>query len=205
MEQGSDAWKLIRLGKLTASRISDVIAKTKSGYSASRENYAAQLVAERLTGCVQESFTNDAMRWGTENEPLARSAYECLRGEMVEQVGFVDHTSIPMSGASPDGLIGEEGLIEIKCPNTATHISYLLGQEVPEKYKPQMAWQMICTGRKWCDFVSFDPRLPGDLQLFVVRYIPDTEYLEMIESEVVKFLDYVSSTVSSLNALRKAE
>ncbi len=204
MEQGTSEWLAARLGKVTASRVADVIAKTKSGYSASRENYAAQLVAERLTNAVQDSFSNAAMEWGTANEPLARTAYECLHDVMVEQVALINHPIIEMSAASPDGLVGDEGLIEIKCPNTATHIAYLKAQKVPEKYKAQMAWQMACTGRAWCDFVSFDPRMPESLRMFLIRYERDEKFIAELEEEVKKFLNEVSATVEELNNLEQS-
>ncbi len=169
MEQRTEEWFAARLGKVTASRVADVIAKTKSGYSTSRDNYMAQLVCERLTGQQGESFTNSAMQWGTETEPLARSAYEASTDIMVEELGFVLHPKIEMAGASPDGLVGLFGMLEIKCPNTATHIEALLTETVPTKYITQMQWQMACAQRQWCDYVSFDPRIRADLQLFVKR------------------------------------
>ena len=169
IEQRSDAWFAARIGKVTASRVADVLAKTKTGYSATRDNYMAQLVCERLTGEKGESFTNAAMQHGTDTEPLARAAYESLKDVLVDEVGFVPHPSIIMAGASPDGLVGDDGLLEIKCPNTATHIETLLSQTVPSKYNTQMQFQMACTDRSWCDFVSFDNRLPQELQLFVKR------------------------------------
>lgn len=206
MEQRTEEWFKSRLGKVTASRIADVVAKTKTGYSTSRANYLAQLVAERLTGQPQESFTNSAMQWGTEQEPFARMAYEADYGEMVTEAGFVLHPNIQEAGASPDGVIGEDGLAEIKCPNTATHIDYLLRGEVPAKYKPQMAWQLACTGRKWCEFISYDPRMSPELQLFVIRYEPEADYIKELEAEVIDFLDELEATVAKLNqlTLRKA-
>ena len=201
MEQRSESWFAIRAGKATGSRIADIVAKTKSGPGASRANYAAQLVAERLTGKPADSFSNAAMIWGTEVEPQAREAYEMKQGGYVEEVGFLVHPSIPMSGASPDGLVGDDGMLEIKCPNTSTHIEYLLGKVVPAKYKPQMTWQMLCADRKWCDFVSFDPRMPERHQLFCVRYEFDAEYAKELEAEVVKFLAEVAETVAKLEAL----
>lgn len=201
-EQGTESWFADRCGCATASRIADIIATTKSGPSASRQNYLAQLVAERLTGTVDPSFSNAAMVWGTETEPLARAEYEILTGEMVEQVGFVRHPQIPTAGASPDGLVCDDGLVEIKCPNTATHIEYLLAGKVVSKYVPQMAWQIICTGRKWCDFVSYDPRLPDGLKLFKIRYTPEPEYLKDLEDKVCEFLKDVEQTVLKLKALK---
>ena len=202
VEQRSPEWFASRLGKVTASRVADVIAKTKSGYSASRDNYMAQLICERLTGQQGESFTNAAMTWGTETEPLARSAFEAYADVMVEEVGFVPHPSIEMSGASPDGLVGLFGMLEIKCPNTATHIDTLLTQTVPGKYITQMQWQMRCCERQWCEFVSFDPRLPQDLQLFVKRVEFDPEYVAMLEKEVIQFLAELDDKVNKLTNLK---
>jgi putative phage-type endonuclease len=202
IEQRSDAWHEIRLGKVTASRVADVIAKTKSGYSASRDNYMAQLVCERLTGQKGESFTNAAMQHGTDTEPLARSAYEAYADVMVEEVGFVQHPKIEQAGASPDGLVGLFGMLEIKCPNTATHIDTLLSQTVPTKYITQMQWQMRCCERQWCDFVSFDPRLPQELQLFVKRVEFDPEYVAMLEKEVIQFLAELDDKVNKLTNLK---
>lgn len=198
MEQGSQEWFKARCGMVTASRVSDVIAKTKTGYSASRQNYLAQLVAERLTGQTAESYSNAAMEWGTQQEPFAMAMYEEHSDVLVDQVGFVLHPTIACAGASPDGFAGD-GLVEIKCPNTATHLDYLLGKGVPSKYKPQMAWQMACTGRKWCDFVSYDPRLSERHQLFIVRYTPEEGYIESLEGEVRKFLEEVDNVIKQLN------
>jgi putative phage-type endonuclease len=198
MEQQSNEWFTARLGKVTASRVADVITKTKTGYSASRDNYMAQLICERLTGQKGESFTNAAMEHGTQTEPLARSAYENARNLLVKEVGFINHPRIEMSGASPDGLVAEDGLVEIKCPNTATHIDTLLSGKVPTKYITQMQWQMLCCQRKWCDFVSFDNRLPEHLQLFVQEVEFDPEYAAMLEKEVVLFLTELDNKVAKL-------
>ena len=198
IEQGSDAWKALRAGKVTASRVADVLSKIKSGESAGRKNYRMDLVAERLTGKPADSFTNSAMQWGTEQEPFARIAYETHKGLFVEQVPFVDHPTIEWFGCSPDGLVGEDGLLEIKCPNTTTHLEYLQDGKPPSKYIPQMMAQMACTGRKWCDFASFDPRLPEDLQLFVVRLNWDDAYIQEMEAEVKQFLNEVDATLSQL-------
>jgi putative phage-type endonuclease len=200
--QRSDAWHEIRLGKSTASRIADIIAKTKSGYSSTRDNYMAQLVCERLTGKKGESFTNAAMQHGTDTEPLARSAYEAFSDVMVEEVGFIQHPKIEMAGASPDGLVGLFGMLEIKCPNTATHIDALLTETVPTKYITQMQWQMACAQRQWFDFVSFDPRIRQDLQLFVKRVEFDASYVAMLEEEVIQFLKELDIKVNKLNNLK---
>lgn len=198
IEQGSDAWKALRAGKVTASRVADVLSKIKSGESAGRKNYRMDLVAERLTGKPADSFTNSAMQWGTEQEPFARIAYETHKGLFVEQVPFVDHPTIEWFGCSPDGLVAEDGLLEIKCPNTTTHLEYLQDGKPPSKYIPQMMAQMACTGRKWCDFASFDPRLPEDLQLFVVRLNRDDAYIQEMEAEVKQFLTEVEATLLKL-------
>jgi len=198
MEQQTNEWFTARLGKVTASRVADVIAKTKTGYSTSRDNYMAQLICERLTGQKGESFTNAAMEHGTLTEPLARSAYENARSLLVKEVGFINHPRIEMSGASPDGLVADDGLVEIKCPNTATHIDTLLSGKVPTKYITQMQWQMLCCQRKWCDFVSFDNRLPEHLQLFVQEVEFDPEYAAMLEKEVVLFLTELDNKVAKL-------
>lgn len=204
--QGSAEWFAARCGKVTASRVADVIAKTKSGWGASRANYAAQLVAERLTGDVAESYTNAAMAWGTEQEPLARNAYSFMQDVDVAEIGFVDHPAIDMAGASPDGLVGDTGLVEIKCPNTATHIETLRGQSIPAKYETQMLWQMACTGRQWCDYVSFDPRMPESMRLFIKRLPRDAKRISELESLVSDFLAEVDATVADLRRLyqRKA-
>ena len=199
IEQGTPEWFAARLGNVTASRVADVIAKTKSGYSASRDNYMAQLICERMTNTVAESFSSAAMQWGTETEPLARAAYESVADVLVDEVGYVQHPSIERAGASPDGLVGADGLLEIKCPNTATHIDTLLSNQVPTKYITQMQWQMACTKRAWCDFVSFDPRLPNGLQMFVKRVEFDTEYAATLEAEVIKFLAELDTKISKLN------
>ena len=196
--QGSPEWFAARLGKVTASKVSDVVAKTKSGWGASRANYMAALIAERLTQTPADSFSNAAMQWGTEQEPLARVAYEFFTGRDVEQVGFVDHPTIPMTGASPDGLVGTDGLVEIKCPNTATHIDTLLDGKVPGKYVIQMQWQMACTGRQWCDFVSFDPRMPEEMRLWIQRVDRDGPHIELLEEDVTRFLAELNVKVGDL-------
>ena len=198
--QGSAEWLLERCGKVTASRVADVMAKTKSGYGASRETYAAQLIAERLTGCVAASFTNAAMQHGTETEPEARRAYEFMVDCDVEQVGFVAHPHILMAGASPDGLVGTDGLVEIKCPNTSTHIDILLSGSVPGKYIKQMHFQMMCCDRQWCDFASYDPRLPERMRLFVKRVERDVNLVEEINAEVRTFLAEIDAKVAQLVA-----
>lgn len=196
--QGSPEWLQARVGLVTASRIADVIAKTKTGPSASRAGYLGELVAERLTGQSAESgYTNADMQRGTELEPDARFAYELQTNQIVETCGLVLHPTM-QAGASPDGLVGPEGLLEIKCPRTHVHIDYIEGGKPPAKYIPQMAWQCICTGRSWCDFASYDPKMPEGLRLFVVRYTPEMGYLRELEAEVAAFIAEVDAKVERL-------
>lgn len=199
--QGTDEWHQARLGKVTASRVADVVAKTKSGWAASRANYEAQLIAERLTGHPTENFTNAAMEWGTATEAEARAAYSFLTDRDVEEVGFVTHPTIAESGASPDGMVGEEGMVEIKCPNTATHINTLLTGKIDGKYQTQMQWQMACTGRFWCDFVSYDPRMPERHRLFIQRVDRDQERIEELQEAVIQFLADMAAKIERLEAL----
>ena len=198
MEQRTEEWFSARMGCVTASRTADVMAKTKSGYAASRANYMAELICERLTCERQGGFSSAAMQWGTETEPQARMAYEIITGATVVETGFVLHPEIAGFGASPDGLIGDDGLIEIKCPNTATHIDTLLADKVPTKYIIQMHVQMLCTGRVWCDFVSFDPRLPIDLHMFIKRVERDNKLAEEIVTEVQSFLADMEAKIAKL-------
>ena len=201
IEQGSEAWLQLRLGKITASRITDVIAQVKSGEAAGRENYRIELVCERLTGKPTEGFTNAHMERGTELEPFARAWYEVEKGEFVKQVPFVDHPTIKNAGASPDGIIGE-GLIEIKCPMAKTHIKYLLEDRVPVKYMPQMLWQMACTNSKWVDFVSYCPELPQDMQMFIKRYERDDAYIADLEEKVIEFDIEVEQVIARLRGTK---
>lgn len=199
MEQRTDEWYKARLGKVTASKVSAVLAKKDS---ATRADYLTDLVLERLTGTQQEFYQNEAMQWGTDTEPQARMAYEAETGNLVDELGFIDHPTIANFGCSPDGVIGESGLIEIKCPNSKTHLSTLLSGKAPTKYIPQMQTQMAVMNRQWCDFVSFDPRLPEELQLFVIRVNRDDEYIAKLEEEVTAFLKEVESTVTKLKGLK---
>ena len=198
--QGSEAWKQARAGLVTASRIDDVLAKIKSGEAAARADYKAQIVAEILTGRPQDDgYVSPEMQWGTDNEELARSAYEVQAGLLVDQVGLVVHPRLDRAAASPDGLSGRIGL-EIKCPKTNTHLQYLLAGEVPKKYQPQMLWQMACGELDAVDFVSFDPRLDGSLQLLVVRFTRDDKRIAEMEAEVEQFLAEVDEIVGKLRA-----
>lgn len=194
--QGSPEWFAARCGRATASCFADVLATIKSGEAAARRNYKAQLVCERLTGIVAESYTNTAMQWGTDNEPLARSAYEALSGNLVEQVAFITHPEL-MAGASPDGLIDKDGGLEIKCPNTASHIDALL-KGMPFDHQAQIQGCMWLTGRQWWDFVSFDPRLPERLQLYVQRIPRDETYITKLALAVSLFLGEVDELIVQL-------
>jgi len=196
--QSDPAWATARIGHVTASRVSDVIAKTKTGWGASRANYAAELVAERLTRTPASSFSNSAMQWGVDTEPHARAAYEFRTDASCGEAAFIKHPMIEWAGASPDGFVGADGLVEFKCPNTATHIETLLSESVPEKYRMQMQWQMACSGRAWCDFVSFDPRLPGlKGKLAKVTKHNDVARIDL-ERQVEIFLGEVDDTLKRL-------
>ena len=199
-EQGSPEWLAARAGKVTASMISNVLAKPET---AAFRDYQAQIVAELLTGKPQGSdFTNAAMEFGTENEPFARSAYEVSRGIMVDEVGLVLHPTIDRAGASPDGLVGSDGLVEIKCPKVATHLAYICAGVVPTKYRNQMLWQMACTERGWCDFVSFRPDLPEHLQLFVIRFQRDEAKIKELTTAVNSFLVQVDEMLKKLKGIK---
>lgn len=193
-EQGSDEWLQARVGVATGSKYSDIMARTRSGYAASRKNYMAELVVERLTGRPTERYVNAAMQWGTETEPVARLAYTLSTGNDVEETGLWLHNDIP-TGASPDGLIGLDGLIEIKCPNTATHLETLVTKQIPREHVAQVQGQMWITGRMWCDFVSFDPRLPENAQMIIIRVERDEAYIKEMELEIRGFLADVDKQV----------
>ena len=201
-EQRSDEWFSARLGRATASRFTDIMARTRSGYSASRKNYAAELTAEILTGMRPELFTTTAMQWGIDNEPLARLQYELETGNEVEETGFWQHEDIG-AGASPDGLIGKDGLIEIKCSNTATHIETLRTKEVPYQYVAQVQGQLWITERKWCDFVTFDPRLPENAQMFIVRVNRDDDYINKLWEEIATFMSEVEKQVMFVKEFKR--
>lgn len=200
--QGDAEWFAERCGKVTASRIADLMAQTRNGWGASRKNYMAQLTIERLTNEVAESFTNGAMQWGSDTEPFAREQYEIREGVLVIEEGFVLHPTIERAGASPDGLLGDDGLIEIKCPNSATHIETIRDGKVPDKYLKQMQFQMACTGREWCDFLSYDPRLPEGLDYWLKRVERDNDLIQEIEDAVTEFLTELDEQVNELEALK---
>ena len=200
MIQRSAEWFAARTGKITASRIADVCAMTKAGPSEKRRSYMMELIGERLTGDTADHFPSPAMQWGIDHEDEACSAYEIRKEVLVDLCGFIAHPSIKMTGASPDGLVGEEGILEIKCPTTKTHLETIMGGKVPAHNLHQIAWQIECTGRAWCDFVSFDPRLPAAYQIFVKR-ITREELVPMIEdikAQVLSFLDEIAATMELL-------
>jgi predicted phage-related endonuclease len=178
-----------------------MVARTKSGWGASRANYAAQLIAERLTGVAAEGYTNAAMVHGTETEPEARAAYCFYSGCDVQEVAFVPHPTVADAGCSPDGLVGDDGQIEIKCPMTATHLDTLLGQSTPARYIDQIQFQMACTGRQWSDFISYDPRLPENMRLFVRRVARDDKRIAELETEAALFLKEISDRIKQLENL----
>jgi putative phage-type endonuclease len=199
-EQRSEGWFKARMGKVTASRISDVIARTKNGWGVSRQNYLAELAAERLTGELNSlGFVNEAMLWGQTYEREAREVYAAHKAYTVEEVGFIDHPTVAMSGASPDGLAGREGLVEIKCPISSTHIETLRHGVIPLKYQHQMQWQMASTGRLWCDFVSYDPRMPEGLKIYVQRMGRNSQLITELEFMVVAFNAEVDEMVEDLH------
>jgi putative phage-type endonuclease len=203
--QGSDEWRALRVGRVTASRVADIVRRTKTGFSTSRANYMAELVAEKLTGIPAPQFNSAPMQWGTDNEPNARAAYEFKAACEVTPVGFVVHPVIRDSGASPDGLVGTDGLVEFKCPLTATHIDTLLSGKIDPDYITQMQWQMACTGRKWCDWVSFDPRMPESLKLFVQRVDRNDETIASLETSVREFLDELAKKLAQLIAYQQRQ
>lgn len=199
--QRTDEWYAARAGKITASRIADMMAKTKAGWGASRAAYAAELIAERLTGQPVDGFTSAAMQWGIDTEPQALAAYSFLTDCAVDPVGFVPHPDFDMGGASPDGLVGADGLVEVKCPNSKTHIEYFEAGNPPRKYLLQMQWQMACTERAWCDFVSFDPRIGEPLlQTFVTRVERDDDLIAEILTTAREFSDDIDARIAALKA-----
>lgn len=201
MEQLSQEWFEARLGKVTASRVSDVLATRKGQESTVRAKYKLQLATERLTNKKTDTYMNQAMQDGIEREPMAREIYEKLKDVTVEEIGFVQHPAIERAGASPDGLVGNDGIIEIKCPIETTHTTNLLERKLPSKYKPQVQFQLSATGRKWCDFISYNPNFEPRLQLMVVRVERDDEYIEMLEFEILKFLAEVELMINQLKEI----
>lgn len=198
--QGSAEWLSERAGHATASRFKDVLARVKVGEAAGRRNYRMQLVTERLTGLPVEAYSNTAMAWGTEQEPYARMAYEAETGDLVAETAFMKHPTIPWCGASPDGLIDASGMAEIKCPfNSMVHVETLQGG-MPSEHIPQIQGNLWVNGRAWCDFISFDPRMPEHLRLYVQRVPRDDAYIANLEEGVKAFLAEVESLYQSLMA-----
>jgi putative phage-type endonuclease len=202
MEQGTTEWFNARLGKITASRLNAVMAKTKSGPAATRANYMMELICQKLSGQREESYSNAAMERGVELEPIARGAYEAANGLFVEEIGLVNHPAIKGFAASPDGLVGDKGLIEIKCPNTATHVEFLKSGKIKRDYILQMHAQMLCTDRDWCDFVSYDDRLDG-LEYKCVRVDLDHNLAHEIMMEVNKFLTEMDAELQTILKLKE--
>lgn len=200
VEQGSPEWLQMRIGCVTGSRMADVMAKLKKkdAEAQTRADYKAEIVCETLTGRAADHYVSPAMQWGLDNETFARNAYE-IEVAPTELVGFALHDTVKKLGASPDGLVGEDGLVEFKCPTTATHLEYIIQGVVPAEYHWQMLCEMACTGRKWCDFASYDPRLPKKLQLFVRRFERDDSRIEAMEAETLKFLDEVEKIIAQVN------
>lgn len=198
--QGSDAWFAARRGKVTASRVADLMARTKSGFSASRANYKAELLLEILTGTTAVGFVSEAMKWGTEKEPEARAAYSATIFDTVTEIGFIDHPDILGAGCSPDGLVGDDGIIEIKCPNTATYLEILLSDLIPQKWQTQIQMQLDCTGRQWCDFVCYDPRMPEGAQLYVKRIERDEMFIATMREMIITFIEELNEDVAKVKA-----
>lgn len=195
MEQRSSDWFAARWGVATASRFADVMAKGRNGQPlASYKNYLAELVIERLTEPPTEDtgYKSPAMEWGTQYEPTAILEYELNTGNQVTSAFFEKHPTLE-AGASPDGYVGEDGLIEIKCPNSATHLETLKSQEIPKQYVAQVQGQLWITGRKWCDFVSYDPRYPSNAQIFITRIERDDDFIEQLQEEMIEFLAEVTA------------
>lgn len=195
-----EKWTKARLGKVTASRIGDVIAKTRNGWSAERKKYMLELISERLTGMRADVYLNQSMIWGAETEYSARMAYERATGRKTATVWFVDHPHIPQCGASPDALVGDDGLVEIKCPNTTTHIATLIEKRMPEKHAAQILWQLACTGRQWCDFISYDPRVPN-YEMFVARIERNDDAIAEMEKMVIEFQAEIDKAIQSLSEI----
>lgn len=201
--QGSFEWHQARLGCVTASRVADVVSRTRSGYGAPRQAYMRQLVAERLTGVPVVIAPTSAMRWGLEMEDYAVEAYEDATGLVTQTVGFLRHSLLAYAGASPDRLVGDDGLLEVKCPTTVTHIDTLLSLEPAGRHVLQMQWQLACSGREWCDFVSYDPRMPEAHACFITRIARDDEMIAQLEAEVGIFLGEVEHKLGALERAAK--
>lgn len=197
-EQGSAQWLQERVGRITASRVSEVLSKYargKEGETAERRNYRIDLIVERLTGVTTENFVSPEMIWGRDNEDSARSAYEMENQVLVERVGFVLHPTLDYAGASPDGLIGNDGGLEIKCPKPATHYRWREENRIPPEHEPQLLKNMLCCEREWWDFQSFDPRFPDGVNSFIKRMYRDELRIKAMEEEIVRFNDEIESAL----------
>jgi putative phage-type endonuclease len=199
-EQGTPEWLQARVGKVTASRVGDLMARTRNGWAASRQIYAVELIVERLTGQPAEKYISAAMQWGIDMEGEAKLAYQRKTSLQIVECGFIPHPKIEMSGASPDGFISDLVLLEVKCPSSATHIATLLGEPIDRKYRAQIQMQLACTGRAWVDFVSYDPRLPEPLDLFVERVHRNDEEIDQLEYEINNFIEEIDSTIERLRS-----
>lgn len=187
--QGSGAWLNQRVGCLTASRMADAMAMLKSDKpSESRNKLMIEILAERMTGDAAPHFVNDAMRWGIEQEPHAKSAYEAASGNLLDACGFIPHPSIEYFGSSPDSLLDDDAVVEFKCPTSTTHVGWLLAGVMPEQHKPQVLAQLACTQRTRAVFVSFDPRMPVKRQLFIKEWTPDPAEIAAVEGAAREFL-----------------
>lgn len=200
--QRSEGWFADRCGKVTASRIKDIDAKPVKGkkYNA----LTLTILSERITGVQEETPTSKVMQWGIDQEENAIAAYENETGNFVKGTGLIDHPVIKLSGASPDGLVNLNGQIEVKCPSIATHLNTLLTKEIPVEHIPQITWQLACTRRKWCDFVSYDPRLPEHLQLVVIRVNAEDLDIAGIEQSVIRFNQKIDQIIAELNPVEVA-
>ena len=199
--QGSEQWRLARVGSVGASRVAELVARTKTGYGASRANLMAELICERLTGQPAQTFVSAAMQHGTETEPEARASYCFYTGRDVVEIGLIRHPKIEQSHASPDGLVDDDGMLEIKCPQPAAHLETLLSEKIPEKYVTQMMWQLACSGRKWVDYVSYSPSFPENMRLFVKRLARDDKRIAELEAEIAAFLLEMAVKLSELNSI----
>jgi putative phage-type endonuclease len=198
--QGTEEWLALRAGLITGSRISDVMA---GGAGIIKEKYRVQLAIERITKKpVPMDFKSSAMIKGNDDEPLAREHYEFMNDVDTEQVGFVFHPTLSRAGASPDSLVGDDGLLEIKCPNMGTHVNYLLSKKIPKNYLDQMQWQMACTGRQWCDWVTFCKEMPIHLRVLIIRVNRDEQRIAELEQAAFEFDGGIEQLIIKLGALK---
>ncbi|MBX4335574.1 lambda exonuclease family protein [Bartonella raoultii] len=203
MEQRTAEWFQARLGKVTASNIYNILSKTAKGTPTSKyEDYKIKLITERLTGEISPHYENEDMRWGIEHEENALHEYSLIHDANVTKCGFIQHPTIEMAGASPDGLVDEHGLIEIKCPRSTTHMRFFINDEIKPEYHAQMQFQMACTGRKWCDFISYDPRFTGQsshLRMKIKRIHRDEKHIEQINQAVEAFLKEIEQEIKKIS------